>query len=62
MIIIELVGGGYRFIGVYDYKESDTFRPTLERRLHIGMELSKTITTRSDSCAVILEKEDENKK
>ena len=41
------------FIGVYDYKESDTFRPTEESRVHIGSKVSKTITTRTDSCCVI---------
>lgn len=42
------------FIGVYDYKESDTFRPTLESRVHLGMNVSKTLTAREDSCCVIL--------
>ena len=41
------------FVGVYDWKESDTFRPTEESRVHIGSKVSKTITTRTDSCCVI---------
>ena len=42
------------YYGVYDYKESDTFRPTLEKRIHANYPVSKTITTRDDSCCVIL--------
>ena len=42
------------YVGVYDYKESDTFRPTLEKRIHIEHPYSKTICTRSDSCCVIM--------
>ena len=41
------------YVGVYDYKESDTFRPTLEKRIHKGSNVSKTICTRSDSCCVM---------
>ena len=42
------------YYGVYDYKESDTFRPTLDRRIHQDYPVSKTLTTRDDSCCVIL--------
>lgn len=42
------------YYGVYDHKESDTFRPTIERRIHKDYPVSKTITTRDDSCCVIL--------
>lgn len=41
------------YLGVYDLKESDVFRPTLERRLHLDYPISKTITCRDDSCCVI---------
>ena len=41
------------YFGVYDYKESDTFRPTLEERIHKNHPYSKTICTRSDSCCVM---------
>lgn len=40
--------------GVYDYKESDTFRPTQEDRIHKDYPYGKTICTRSDSFCVIL--------
>lgn len=40
--------------GVYDLKESDTFRPTKEKRIHKNYPYGKTITCRSDSCCVIL--------
>ena len=43
-----------KYYGVYDYKESDTFRPTVEKRIHLQYPVSKTITTRDDSCCVIL--------
>ena len=39
--------------GVYDYKESDTFRPTQEERIHQNHPFGKTICTRSDSCCII---------
>ena len=42
------------YYGVYDYKESNTFRPTIERRVHAQYPVSKTLTTRDDSCCVIL--------
>ena len=41
------------YIGVYDYKESSTFRPTIDKRIHLDYPTSKTITTREDSCCVI---------
>lgn len=41
------------YIGVYDYKETDTFRPTMEKRIHLDYPLSKTIAARDDSCCVI---------
>lgn len=44
----------YEYWGVYDYKESDTFRPTKEDRIHKNYPYSKTITCRSDSCCVIM--------
>ena len=43
-----------KYFGVYDYKESDTFRPTIDRRIHKDYPCSKTITTRDDSCCVML--------
>ena len=43
-----------KYYGVYDYKESDTFRPTLDKRIHKDYPNSKPITTRDDSCCVIL--------
>ena len=39
--------------GVYDYKESDTFRPTKEERIHKEHPFGKTICTSSDSCCII---------
>lgn len=42
------------YIGVYDFKESKTFRPTIEKRIHKNYPTSKTITCRDDSCTVIL--------
>ena len=39
--------------GVYDNKESDTFRPTEESRIHKDYPISKTLTTKDDSCCVI---------
>lgn len=48
------------YIGVYDMKESNTFRPTVESRIHIDSKVSKTLTTRNDSCCVIMEKKDED--
>lgn len=41
-------------------KESNTFRPTVESRIHIDSEVSKTLTTRNDSCCVIMEKKNED--
>ena len=41
------------YIGVYDYKESDTLRPTMAHRIHKGSKTSKCICTREDSCCVI---------
>ena len=43
-----------KYWGVYDYKESDTFRPTQEERIHKDYSFGKTITCRSDSCCVIM--------
>lgn len=42
------------YYGVYDLKESDTFRPTQEKRIHKDYPFSKTICTRDDSCCVML--------
>lgn len=42
-----------KYWGVYDFKESDTFRPTLEDRIHKDYPYGKTITCRSDSCCII---------
>lgn len=42
------------YYGVYDYKESDTFRPTEEKRIHKDYPYGKTLCTRSDSFCVIL--------
>lgn len=42
------------YYGVFDYKESDTFRPTMEKRIHKDYPFGKTICTRSDSCCVIM--------
>lgn len=41
------------YVGIYDYKESDTLRPTMEKRIHKGSKSSKCICTRADSCCVI---------
>lgn len=41
------------YYGVYDYKESDTFRPTLEERIHKDYPFGKTIVCRSDSFCVM---------
>lgn len=43
-----------RYYGIYDIKESDTFRPTQESRIHKNSDVSRTITTREDSCGVML--------
>jgi len=48
------------YLGVYDMKESNTFRPTMESRVHLDSKVSKTLTTRNDSCCVIMEKKDED--
>ena len=48
------------YLGVYDIKESNTFRPTIESRIHIDSKISETLTTRNDSCCVIMEKKDED--
>ena len=42
-----------KYYGVYDHKESNTFRPTLEKRIHKDYPYSKTIMCRDDSCCVI---------
>ena len=42
------------YFGVYDHKESNTFRPTVEKRVHQNYPISKTLTCRDDSCAVML--------
>lgn len=47
------------YVGIYDHKESDTFRPTLKSRIHRNSPVSKTLTCREDSCCVI-EREREN--
>ena len=47
-------------IGIFDLKESNTFRPTIDKRIHLDTKVSKTLTTRNDSCCVILEKKNEN--
>ena len=41
------------YYGVFDLKESDTFRPTLETRIHKDYHFSKTLTTKDTSCCVI---------
>lgn len=41
------------YVGTFDIKESDTFRPTLESRIHLDSPVSKTLTCREDSCGVI---------
>lgn len=41
------------YLGVFDIKESDTFRPTLKSRMHLDSPVSKTLTCREDSCGVI---------
>lgn len=41
------------YIGIYDHKESNTFRPTLKSRIHKKSPVSKTMTCREDSCCVI---------
>ena len=43
------------YYGVYDLKESDTFRPTLDKHIHKNYPYSKTLTTREDSCCVMFE-------
>ncbi len=43
-----------KYWGVFDYKESDTFRPTLEKRIHKDYPYAKTICTRDDSCCIII--------
>lgn len=46
------------FIGVFDIKESDTFRPTIEDRIHLDYPYSKTLCTRDDSTTIMLNKND----
>lgn len=41
------------YYGVYDLKESDTFRPTQEQRIHRNYPYSKTLCTRDSSCCVM---------
>lgn len=43
------------YVGVFDSKESNTFRPTIEKRVHKNYPISKTLTCRDDSCAVMLQ-------
>lgn len=52
--VVQMKPKDNEYVGVYDYKESDTFRPTLEKRIHKNYPVSKTLTTRKDSCAVML--------
>lgn len=40
------------YIGVFDHKESDTFRPTVEKRMHVGSSYQKTITARDGGVAI----------
>ena len=42
------------YYGIFDYKESDTFRPTLQHRVHKDRAYAKTLETKSDSCCVIM--------
>lgn len=42
------------YYGVFDYKESNTFRPTLKHRIHKDYPYSKTICTRDDSVTIML--------
>ena len=42
------------YYGVFDYKESKTFRPTTEERIHKDYPYSKTLMCRDDSTTVIL--------
>ena len=51
LLKVESDRGGY--VGVFDLKESDTFRPTAKTRIHKDMPTSKTLTCREDSCCVI---------
>ena len=48
------------YYGVYDQKESDTFRPTIEKRIHKDYPVSKTLATREDSCCVIERERESN--
>lgn len=41
------------YYGVYDFKESKTFRPTEQKRTHKDYPVSKTLTCRDDSCCVL---------
>ena len=41
------------YLGVYDHKESNTFRPTVESRMHHNSPVAKTLTCREDSCCVM---------
>lgn len=65
VLIAENDGGGNNYIGIYDCENaySSTFRPTIESRIHLNVETSKTLTTRNDSCCIIVKerKENENK-
>ena len=49
-----------KYLGIYDLKESDTFRPTQAHRIHLGSLVSTAMTCRCDSCCVI-ERERESK-
>ena len=42
------------YYGVFDYGFTDTFRPTLESRVHKDYPYSKTLCTRDDSTTVML--------
>lgn len=50
------------YIGVYDVKESNTLRPTEETRIHIDYPVSKCITTRKDSCVLMVGNKDERER
>lgn len=55
--IIEQDNTNNKYIGTYDYTQSDTLRPTQESRVHLNNELSCTILASGNNNAIIEKKE-----
>ena len=49
----DCLGVAVEYYGTYDKKESDTFRPTQESRIHENSDTARTLRTSDDACCVI---------